>query len=285
MIACARRPSRRSSQDTCEPSPGTSPKATPRRRPRATRSPCARRRSPRPSRRSPRRRGSARATRPRRRSPPGESSSRAGAVDAADRSDVRADLDAQRAQERLRQRAHGHPRGGLARAGALEHVAHVGEAVLLDAGQVGVPGARQVHLVHLAVHRPGVHPLLPVRVVAVGHQQGHRAAERAAVADPGGHLGAVLLDLHAPAAAVAELAPREVAVDVLGAQLEAGRQALENGHEPGPVRLAGCCEAERHRAPKATRKGRRCRSLVDWARSRRQRSAKGCSRRLLRCPG
>ena len=68
------------------------------------------------------------------------------------------------------------------------------------------------------------------------------------MADAGGHLGAVLLDLHAPAAAVAELAPGEVAVDVLGAQLEAGGQALDDGGEPRAVGFPGCYEAKRHGA-------------------------------------
>ena len=70
--------------------------------------------------------------------------------------------------------------------------------------------AREVHLGHVGLDRPRVHPLLPVGVVAVGDLEGDRAAERAAVADAGGDLGAVALDLHPPAAAVAELAPRHV---------------------------------------------------------------------------
>ena len=98
------------------------------------------------------------------------------------------DLDAERAQERLGERAGGDAGGGLARAGALEHVADVGEAVLLDAGEVGVAGPRQVDLLDLGLDRPGVHPLLPVRVVAVGDQQRDRAAERAPVADAGADL-------------------------------------------------------------------------------------------------
>ena len=57
---------------------------------------------------------------------------------------------------------------------------------------------------------------------------------------------AVGLDLHAAAAAVAELAARQVAVDVLGRQLEPRGQAFEHGHEAGAVRLAGCREAKRH---------------------------------------
>ena len=68
------------------------------------------------------------------------------------------------------------------------------------------------------------------------------------MADAGGDLGAVGLDLHAPAAAVPELAPREVAVDVLGTQLEAGGQALDDGDEAGTVGLARGYEAQRHGA-------------------------------------
>ena len=169
-----------------------------------------------------------------------------GRRDRADALDVAADLDPEGAQQRLGQAAGGHSRGRLACAGALEHVAHVLEAVLLHPGEVGVTGARQVHLGHLGLDRPGVHPLLPVGVVAVDDAQGDGAAERAAVAHAGGDLGAVLLDLHTPAAAMAELATGEVGVDVLGTQLEAGRQALDDRGQPWTVGLAGGDEAKRH---------------------------------------
>ncbi len=53
----------------------------------------------------------------------------------------------ERAQERLGDRAAGHPCRGLAGAGALEHVAHIAEAVLLGADEVGVTGPGQVDLV------------------------------------------------------------------------------------------------------------------------------------------
>ncbi len=59
--------------------------------------------------------------------------SRSGAATEPICADVAADLDAEGAQQRLGQAAGSHPRGRLARAGALEHVAHVGEAVLLHA--------------------------------------------------------------------------------------------------------------------------------------------------------
>src|SRR4051794_28513831 len=68
-----------------------------------------------------------------------------------------------------------------------------------------------------------------------------------------GHLGAVALDLHPPAAAVAELAPREIAVHVLRAQLETGRKALYDCREAGAVRLAGGGEADGHGPQNPTR--------------------------------
>ena len=179
--------------------------------------------------------------------------------DRADLHHVRADLDAERAQEGLGQRAAGHARGGLARAGALEHVAHVGQAVLPGADEVGVAGARQVDLGHLGLHRPRVHPLLPVGEVAVGDLQGDRPAQRAPVAHPAGDLRAVALDLHPPAAAVAELAARHVAVDRLAVELEARGQALDDAGQAGAVRLAGGDELQRHRAPKCMDGFRRAR--------------------------
>ena len=108
------------------------------------------------------------------------------------------------------------------------------------------PGPREVDLRHVGLDRPRVHPLLPVGEVAVGDRQRDRAAERAAVADAGGDLGGVALDLHPPAAAVAELAARHVAVDGLGVELEAGRQALDHAGQAGPVGFPGGDHAQRH---------------------------------------
>ena len=66
------------------------------------------------------------------------------------------------------------------------------------------------------------------------------------MAYPAGHLGAVALDLHPPAAAMPELAARHVAVEVLRRQLEAGRQALDDARQAGAVRLAGGYKSELH---------------------------------------
>src|SRR5205085_6380758 len=113
---------------------------------------------------------------------------------------------------------------------------------------------------------------LPVRVVAVRDRERYRAAERAAVPDARRYLGAVGLDLHPAAPAVAELATREVAVDVLGPQLEARGEAFHDRREARAVRLPRRCEAERHDAP----------SLVTERRSTSTGRARGPGRRRRR---
>ena len=161
-------------------------------------------------------------------------------------------LDPERGEEAAGDRAGGDPGRGLAGAGPLEHVADVGVAVFLGADEVGVARARQVHLVGLEpLDRPGVHPLLPVGVVAVGDEDRDRAAQRAPVAQAGADLGGVGLDPHPPAATVAELAPRHVAVERLAVELEARGHALDDRDEPGPVRLPSGGETKRrHRPPR-----------------------------------
>ena len=175
-----------------------------------------------------------------------------GGLDRGDLGDVAVDLHPQRGEEAAGDGTGGDAGGGLAGAGALEHVADVVVAVFLGADEVGVPRARQVDVVGLEPRdRPGVHPLLPVGVVAVGDEDGDRAAERAAVANAGADIGRVGLDPHAAAAAVAELAPGHVAVERLAVELEPGRHALDDRHEPGPVRLPRGGETERRHRAKA----------------------------------
>ena len=69
------------------------------------------------------------------------------------------------------------------------------------------------------------------------------------MAHAAGDLGGVALDLHAPAAAVAELAAGQVGVDLLGAQLQARGQALDDRGQAGSVGLAGGDQAERSCPP------------------------------------
>jgi len=148
---------------------------------------------------------------------------------------VAADLHPERPQELLGEGAGGDPSGRLARGGTLEHVANVGEAVLLKAGEVGVAGPRGVDLLDLGRDGPRVHALLPVGVVAVCDQYRNRAAEGPAVAHARADLDRVRLDLHPATAAVAELAARHVAVESLAIELEPCGQALDDRDEPWPV--------------------------------------------------
>src|SRR3954469_17214619 len=105
-------------------------------------------------------------------------------------------------------------------------------------------GPREVNLRHIRVHGPRVHALDPVLVVAVDDPHRDRAAERTAMTNPGRDLRAVLLDLHAPATAMAELAPSHVAVQVLGRELESGRKTLDDSRQPRTMRFAGGREAD-----------------------------------------
>ena len=70
-------------------------------------------------------------------------------------------------------------------------------------------------------------------------------------------LDRVALDLHPAAAAVAELAPRHVAVERLAVELEPGGQALDDRDQAGAVRFAGGCEPESHARERRWRTTRR----------------------------
>ena len=67
-------------------------------------------------------------------------------LDVADGEHPAEHADAEQSEQTLGDRAHRDARGGLARRGALEHVAHVVEVVLHDAREIGVTGPRQLHL-------------------------------------------------------------------------------------------------------------------------------------------
>ena len=132
----------------------------------------------------------------------------------------------------LRDRADGDSCGGLARRGALEHVAHVVELVLHDAGEVGVTGSRQLHLAAaarrdlgelLVGHRPRAHRGAPVGVVAIAHDQRERPAQREPVAHAAEDLDVVLLDALPRAAAVAGLTAGQIGPDRLTVERRARR--------------------------------------------------------------
>ncbi len=157
------------------------------------------------------------------------------------------DLDAERPQELLGDRAARHARSRLTRAGALKDVSDVAEAVLLGADEIGVTGPGQVDLRDVRLDRPRAHPLLPVGVVAVVHLQRDRPAKRSPMTYATGHYSAITLDLHPAATAVAELTTGEVAVDRLAVEHKTGRHALDDAGEPRAVGLAGGGHPKRHR--------------------------------------
>jgi hypothetical protein len=176
-----------------------------------------------------------------------ERARRRGGMDGGDLDDVRAHVDAERREIGLAQRAAGDACGRLARGGPLEDVADVGVTVLLRADEIGVAGTWQMNLGDGLGDGPRAHAIFPVGVVTVGDVQRHGTAEGEAVAHAAGDLGAVALDLHAPAPAVAELAAGEVGAEIVMVQAQARGQALDDAGQAGAVGLAGGGEAEAHR--------------------------------------
>src|SRR5688572_14958348 len=98
----------------------------------------------------------------------------------------------------------------------------------------------------LAFRRPGAHPPLPVRVIAVGDEQCEWCPERPSVPQAGEHLHPVLLELLARASAVALLPSCEVGVDRAAVEHEPGREAGQDSHQGRTVRLTCGSKPERH---------------------------------------
>ena len=279
--APAIRPSRRSSQETCEPSPGTSPKAMTSKTPPidslALRWTLMWPTIARLDSRSRQRTGivvDALEVGDRQ---------RLGALrraHAADLDDVRADLDADRAQERPRQRAAGDARRRLAGAGALEHVAHVGEVVLLRADEVGVAGPRQMDLGH---RRP--RPATGSSAPPSWRSRGWRSAARSG--RPASGRGARRAVTSARSRSIFIRPPRpwpswRRAMSRLSSVLvegQPGGQALDDAGEAGAVRLPGGDEAQRHGAAESM--SRLPRGVLA-RRRRRPRAAARCARRSAR---
>ena len=92
----------------------------------------------------------------------------------------------------------------------------------------------------------GCHDVLPVLPVAIPDEHRDWGAQRLAGAHAGEPFDAIGLDLHPGAAAVAALAALQLGVHVGGGQRQAGRDPLEDTHEPSAVRFACRCEPECH---------------------------------------
>src|SRR6266511_6203446 len=112
------------------------------------------------------------------------------------------------------------PRSGLTGARPLEDIADIVVAVLHGAGEVGVAGSRPGHRLGGSAGRrsPHGHGALPVLPVGVLDREADGAAQRQTPAHGRGDADLVPFDLHAAAAAIAALAPRQVLVDVVFGQ-------------------------------------------------------------------
>ena len=160
--------------------------------------------------------------------------------DLPDGDDVAGDRASQCREQTLCDGAARDLRGGLPRAGALDHVADVVEAVQQGSSEVRVAGARHDHPLRgrsaagRRLHRQHVPP---VRGVAVGDEQRQRRSRRPPVTHSSEHTHPVLLDALPVAAAVPALAPAELGVDGGGVDRQTGGTAVEYRRQPGPVRF------------------------------------------------
>jgi hypothetical protein len=147
------------------------------------------------------------------------------------------DVDVERGEELAGQSTGSDAGSGLAGTGALEDVAHVAAVVLERPGEIGMTGTRACHRRAPGARRLGrrlgrdVHRLLPVLPVAIADQHGDGAAERVALAHAAQDLRRVHLDLHAAAAAVAELPPTKVAGEDVLIDGQARGEAFHRRHQ------------------------------------------------------
>ena len=150
------------------------------------------------------------------------------------------DFDVERPQHQLGQSSGGNARRGLAGRGALQHVAAVGKVVLEGAGQIGMAGTRRGDgLVQRGVAGLDRQFRLPVLPVAVDELDGDGRTDRLAVAHAAEHVGLVGFNLHAAAAAIALLAPPQIAVDEVKINGHTGRQSGDQRNQRLPMRLPG----------------------------------------------
>jgi len=141
----------------------------------------------------------------------------------------------QLAQVRTRHGAQRRPGSRFAGAGALQDRSRVVEAVLLHAGQVGVPWprARQLFVASQVfqlggIDRVGRHDLFPLGPLGVLDVHGHRPTLGEPVPDPAQELDVVGLEAHPRASAEAEAPARQLLVDVGRGDRDSGHHAFQH---------------------------------------------------------
>ena len=151
------------------------------------------------------------------------------------------------AQQRLAERAGRHPGRGFPGAGPLQHVAGLGKPYFCMPARSAWPGRGWVSGLAVAPGRRR-HLLGPLGPLGVADHDGHRRAERAAVADAAQEGQLVGLEAHPRAAAVTQAPAGQLAGNILSPNGQPGGQAFDDDDEALAVGLAGGEEAKHDRS-------------------------------------
>ena len=177
-----------------------------------------------------------------------------GSVHATHSHGVRNQLNTQSLQNLGGNHAKSHAGRSLTRGGALQHRASLREVVLLHTRKIGVTGARtgqrsitRTTLNQLRIHRVGAHHVSPLGPLGVRNLNRDRAALSQAVTHTAQDAHAVLLELHAGTAAVAEAAASQGVTHHVAGEFHTGGYALNNADERLAVGFSGSEPTQGHR--------------------------------------
>src|SRR5262245_9840642 len=160
---------------------------------------------------------------------------------------VTTNLDVELGQQLSRDRPASYAGGGFAGRGALQNIAQVARVVLEAAGQIRMTGTRAFHPTRFLWRNfayLGGHHFVPVGPVFVLDGDRHRRSECQTMADAAEDFDAVLLDLHAGAAAIPLLTPPQFVIDLIDIDGQTGGQTFNNRDQCATVRFAGGSETE-----------------------------------------
>ncbi len=169
--------------------------------------------------------------------------------DLPDADNVASDVNPECVEQRPGYRAACHAHGGFARAGPVDHGANVVELILLHPRKIGMARTRHrdaLDIGPVALYRHLFRPSCLVFLIrTVVDAEGHGTAERFRKPDARIDMNLVVLNLGPTAAPVAEPAPRQMRVDIVGRERHFRRHAFDNSDECFAVRLA-CGEVTDH---------------------------------------
>ena len=194
-----------------------------------------------------------------------------GGVHATHSHGVRNQLNAQSLQNLGGNHTERHAGRGLTSGGTLQHRASLREVVLLHAGKVGVTGTRtgqrsitRAVLNQLGVNRIGAHHVGPLGPLGVGNLNSDRAALSQAVTHTAEDAHAVLLELHAGTAAVAETAASQGVTHHVAGEFHTGGNALNDADERLAVGFSGSEPTKSHRLTsfRVTRTGAQVEGII-----------------------